>query len=261
MVAQRDALVDTVAVRRVLVECPAGQHRGAHRLVFQRLGQVLARRRPDQRPRAVVRHGIVALVRRELHARRFVAAGDRVDGAVDGERDAGFAENRHRLLRLAERVRVEHRRVAVLERLGREGDDRVLDLVARGEDVLRPAERALHQHHVAALDLGRLARVRARQLEVAGVDEAASLALDHQLRAAQDVARREERQPVLPIGPGLVEAVLLERALGPRALGQQRGLLGARDRALEPRGADARVGRVVTMRSCSRAWSLCPCET
>jgi hypothetical protein len=59
-----------------------------------------------------------------------IDARDLVDRPVDGERDARFAEDRHRFLRLPERVRVEHRRTPVGERGSREPDDRVLDLVS-----------------------------------------------------------------------------------------------------------------------------------
>ncbi len=215
VIGEREGGVGAVAVARAAVERPTREHRRARGTTAHRLRQGASRGRPNQDARPVERGDIVAHVGRQCDAGFLVDAGHRADRAVRHERQAGATENRERLLGFPERVRVEDRNRPVFERFARPLDHRARDLGARRKDVLRPAVGALHQHDVAALHFGRLGRVRGLQLEIARVDEAARFAFDQELRAAQDVTGREERQRVFADRPRLVELVRLEDDLRP----------------------------------------------
>jgi hypothetical protein len=118
---------------------------------------------------------------------------------------------------------------------------------------------AFHQDRVAAFDLGRLGRVGPFEFEIAGIDEAPALALDQQLRAAEHVAGRKQRQLVVAEPPRFVESVRFEDDLACARLAEQGGRL-RRAPAEAVRADPGVVGEVITT-SWARAWSAWPWET
>ena len=145
-------------------------------------------------------------------------------------------------MRLAEGVCEEDRDGTVFERRSRPRNHLARDLGAWREDVLRFSVRALHQHAIAAFDLGHFRRIGRFEFEVTRVDVSATVALDEELRTAEHVARREEREFVIAFSPRLVECMRLPNDVAAFGCGKLRKCRLFRGRAAaETVRADHRI--------------------
>lgn len=192
VVAERECGVGLVTEAAVGIDSPAGEDGDADFAEVAHHGGVGDVRRTEKNftPRGT---GFVFFVGGKALAEAFVDFGEAMDGAVEHDGQARFAEAAEDFLGFAETVAEEDGSFVVVEGFAAEADDALNDFGGGRETVFGLAVRRLHDEDVGFDGRARFGGEAAAEFEIASVEKGLAAGFDEGHRAAEDVAGGSQR--------------------------------------------------------------------